>query len=601
MNLTKLRIINFRGIQDVDFLVSDFTTIIGQNNAGKSSVLRAIDILCNNGTPEFEEILNKSHGVKMEIIGTFENIQDWERDTPGVASLISDNKIILRVSAHYFNEGGKDKVEKGLHAYVRKEIITGWSDTWADVSQEIKDLAGSLSITNGTHFKTKANNERVKQAIRENRPELIVHGDLEWTDEGISIPAALKQAVPSTILIPAVRDAAEEMKTGKTSKTAFGELINSLILPKVKELAAYNTIIEALGQLGEQIQNPAALPTIQEINEKISNRLKGLIDVQSKLTMSNPDIDAALISNVGIRIVDGQHDTPISLQGHGLQRTLIFTLLELIAERNSENEENDNVKNTIILFEEPELYMHPQMIRKLKSLLLRVSKSNHWQVICTTHNPVLIDVADNPRSLVILKKDQHTKLVSKSQLPENIFDDTADDQIQKAALRAALDFHPTVCEAFFTDSCILVEGDTEMALLKHCPQLLATIGIPEQKIIDTSIVSCGGKWTIPAIARILQKFEIPFKVVHDMDRKGLTDEELAAKKPIHPYKANAKIAAHVSPENLLVNEDTVEHLWRGKGSSGKPYNAIVAINEILEAGQLEDFPKLKDFINFCYS
>ncbi|MBL0315063.1 MAG: AAA family ATPase [Flavobacteriales bacterium] len=331
MNLTKLKIINFRGIQEIEINISDFTTIIGQNNAGKSSVLRAIDLLCNNGTPELEEIPNREYGLQMEIIGTFENIQDWERNTPGVSGLISENRIILRLSASFYKEGSKDKIERGLHVYKMIETISGWSETWSELDKEIKDLAIQVGVLNGTQFKTKANIEKVKQAIRDNRSDLIEFGKMEWTDEGISIPVALKQAMPATIVIPAVRDAAEEMKTGKTAKTAFGELINSLILPKVKELASYSAIIDALGELGAQIQNPEVLPTIQDINEKISNRLKGLIDVKSKLIMSNPDIDAALISNVGIRIVDGDHDTPINLQGHGLQRTLIYTLLEIIA------------------------------------------------------------------------------------------------------------------------------------------------------------------------------------------------------------------------------------------------------------------------------
>lgn len=600
MKLKQIEIKNFRGISELQISISKFTTLIGQNNAGKSSILRAIQLLCNGMTPEYEEFRAKIQDEEIEIIGVFDDIQEWERNTPGVAGLISENQIKLRYTAT-IADLSKEKIEKEYAAYKRQENIVGWDDSWANLDQAIKDLVAPLGIINGTHFKSIANKERVRQAIRDQRPDLITEGDYEWTSEGISIAAALQQAIPRAVLIPAVKDASEETKAGKTGKTAFSELINQLIVPTVKQLPEYTTIIQALESLGVQIQNPEALAGIKSINDKITNRLKDLIDVRSKLTLASPDIDGALISSVGIRIVDGAHETPIHLQGHGLQRTLIFALLEIIAERNSTIEGQLGTKNTLILFEEPELYMHPQMLRKLKSLLSVISENEHWQVICTTHSPFLIEIVKDPTSLVILKKDNDTKIVTKRQLAQSPFPENEDGEIEKSALRAALDFHPTVCEVFFAESSILVEGDTEVALLKHCKKLTDALGVSEQKVHDTSIVSCGGKWTIPAIARLLNAFNISYKVVHDMDRKGLTDEELGLERAIHPFKANSKISTITPADRIHINEDTIEHIWGGSGNSGKPYNAIVNVTDIIDNGTLDTYPKLKSFVEFCYS
>lgn len=600
MKLTSIQIKNLRGIDDISISIKDFTTLIGQNNTGKSTVLRAIELLCNGISPDIEEFRNREFDHKIEIIGIFEDIQEWERNTPGVSGLISENKISLRYTGSVVDIA-KEKTDKEYHTYKREENIQGWSDKWADLSEEIQALGTPLGIQNGTHFKTSANKERLRQSIRENRADLITEGDYQWTNEGISIAPALQQAIPKAILIPAVRDASDETKASKTGKTAFVELINRLIIPTVKGLPQYHTIVTALEELGLQIQNPEAIADIKIINDKITERLKGLIDVKSKLTLSSPDIDSALIASVGIRIVDGTHDTPISLQGHGLQRTLIFALLEIIAERNASIEGQEAHKGTIILFEEPELYMHPQMLRKLKDLLIEVSNNDNWQITCSTHSPIMIDVADDPTSLIILKKNPDTKVITKSQLDTSPFPDTEDGNMEKSALRAALDFHPSVCEVFFADRTVLVEGDTEMALLKHCPSLLEAMGIDDKKVHDTSIVSCGGKWTIPAIARLLTHFEIPYKVVHDEDRKGLTDGQLSTKKPIHPFKANAKIASIVAADKILINSDTIEDLWDSETKSGKPYNAIVDVEEIVRNGKLDDFPDLKTFISFCYS
>ena len=51
---------------------------------------------------------------------------------------------------------------------------------------------------------------------------------------------------------------------------------------------------------------------------------------------------------------------------------------------------------------------------------------------------------------------------------------------------------------------MLVEGDTELAVLKHSDGIHEKYGINTEKYLDTTIVSCGGKWTIPAVARVLK-------------------------------------------------------------------------------------------------
>ncbi|MEI8703655.1 ATP-dependent endonuclease [Pseudoalteromonas sp. B62] len=112
---------------------------------------------------------------------------------------------------------------------------------------------------------------------------------------------------------------------------------------------------------------------------------------------------------------------------------------------------------------------------------------------------------------------------------------------ERQALRATLDFHPTVCEAFFASCVVLVEGDSEVAVFKRAYEILEAFEMESSNVENTTIVSCGGKWTIPAIARLLANFEVPFRIVHDMDKKDRTEEELQELTGIDPYRANAKI------------------------------------------------------------
>jgi putative ATP-dependent endonuclease of OLD family len=500
------------------------------------------------------------------------------------------------VASSSTDEDGKRKIEVEYFAYKRNETIAAWSDNWPDLGPELKVFAAEIGITTGTHFRSAANKERLKQKIRDTHPEAIVYGNAEWTNDSIPFNNSLQQAIPKVIVIPAVKDASDESKYSKSGKSAFGELMKRLILPEIQAEQEYQNIISAIGALSDRIHSEDGITGIKLINTKLSNRLSRLINAKANIKFENPEIDTVISSGVGLRIMDGLHDTPIGLQGHGLQRTLIFSLLEMVAENDAIiNEENS--RTTVILYEEPELYLHPQMLRKLKSILKTISESDSWQIICSTHSPVFVNVADHPESLIILSRNNLGSIVI-NQLNENPFDQSQAGELERDALRAALDFHPTVCEVFFASKVILVEGDTEMAIFKHCNSLLQHCEVDINKALDCSIVSCGGKWTIPAIARLLRAYGILFKIVHDLDRQGKSSEEIAQLLPFHPYNANSRIQLVADQENIFINEDTLEDIWDGS-KRDKPYGAIKAIESLINADAIPG--RLQDLVRFVYA
>lgn len=67
--------------------------------------------------------------------------------------------------------------------------------------------------------------------------------------------------------------------------------------------------------------------------------------------------------------------------GAGTRSIYIFSLLEAYIER-------DNSVNSIILIEEPEIYLHPQLQKVVSEILYRLSKKN--QVIFSTHSPNML-------------------------------------------------------------------------------------------------------------------------------------------------------------------------------------------------------------------
>ena len=446
----------------------------------------------------------------------------------------------------------------------------------------------------------------MRQRIRVNRPDLITHGEASWSSENISIEAALQQAIPQVQLIPAVKSATEDSKPG--AKTSFGLILSKIILPAVQASGEYASLIQAVEHLQAKLaaEGEQQIDKVGKVTKMISERLSSTIDAKVLLTMETPNAEKFIGANTGIALDDGTR-TPIELQGNGLQRALIFALMEVLAAQNAEIIDGEDIllhsRSTIILFEEPELFLHPHIMRRLKDALHAISKKSDWQVIVTTHSPFLIDVGSDPLSLAVFKRENSTTPPKVSQLKSDPFGQDPDSSRDREALRAVLDFHPTVCEAFFAKRTILVEGDSEMALLVHQPGLYAKAEVDLARRSLCTVVSCGGKWTIAPMANLLKQFSIPFRIIHDMDMKGRTAAELAEAIAIDPYNANARIAQFVEPVNLKVISDTLEDLFweeRPSSSGDKPYRIWKRVKEIVESEKPIN-AEIKELMQFAFN
>jgi putative ATP-dependent endonuclease of OLD family len=604
MKLSSIRIRNFRCIDDLTFNLRDYTSLIGPNNCGKSAVLRAIEVFSNQVQPESEEWRKEHEQEPIVIEGCFDDIQEWERDTPGVAGIVQNNQIRLRATIS-LNEDGRS--EKPVYeAYTRDVSIEGFAERWSDLSPQIQAVAQEIGL-DGRRWSGVANRERVRQIVRERYPELVTLGDARWASESISIAPALKQAIPQVVLVPAVRDATDDAKP--QARTPFGLLLKRVILPAIQRTDEYQGLMEAVQALTSKLSGVGGeqLEAVKQLADELSQRMSSLIETRVVVTLDPPDTDKFLGSNATIRLDDGT-ETPICYQGHGAQRALVFALIEVLAKQDAVVEQTEDAlrqRSTLLLFEEPELYMHPHLMRRLKTALQSIAASQHWQVVISTHSPFLIDVATDPMSLVIFRRSSPQVPPAVRQLESDPFEEDESSQKDRVALRAALDFHPTVNEVFFARRAVLVEGDTEVAVLQHVPTLLFLAGIDSSESHGVSIISCGGKWTIPPVAKLLVRFEIPFRIIHDVDRKKRSNEELKALPAIHPYRANARIEEVAGDAEILMVEDTFEHLlWdeeEVRPSHDKPYRAWCRVRELCEGVEdLDHAPELREVVRFAF-
>ena len=107
----------------------------------------------------------------------------------------------------------------------------------------------------------------------------------------------------------------------------------------------------------------------------------------------------------------------------------------------------------------------------------------------------------------------------------------------------------------------------------------------------------------------MNRFDIPFCIIHDCDAKGRSLEELAEAPAIDPYKANEKISAAAGAAPILGIDDTFEDLlWRRHDKTAPvpskdiPFRAWQEIKRIVSEKIVVDdeYPDLKSFFEFAY-
>lgn len=604
MKLEKLIIRNFRGIGFAEIDINDFTTLVGPNNIGKSTILNAIHLVLDNKKPKLEDWPGqKPSDKRMEIVCDFGSLEEWEKKKPAISTLLYGDRLKIRVTAEWNAEQTDYSYEYSVYNTESKFPWTGESFTNAKKDATCKAIFDELGIKSAANFKERTH--ELEAHAFENHSGHVIQSE-DWHVKKFA--NSLQQAVPHVMYVPASFKIEDELKA--TNNSPFSFLFTNKLFPQVKNDNTYKDYIikaESLQQkLKGQAEDGSEIEGLGDALEKVSSTLNQILDFDSKVRLAVGDIDIEpLFMKAATFLVDEEIETSLQYQGSGVQRALAFAMLESNAA--VESEVSGEQRTVIVLYEEPELYIHPHLMRRLKSTLQKRSDSPKWHVICSTHSPFLINLADKPESLKLIKRNSGNER-QVHQVKSNIFENDGEYD-ERTILRAALDFHPTVCESLFAKRVILVEGDTEVAVFSMVGELAAKFGLESCLDKDATVVSAGGKWTIPALAKILNALDIDYRIIHDTDRKGLTDEQLEEKKAIHPFKANKKIANIATSERVFLVEDTFEHvLWdidhnESVKSTDKPFNSWKRVRDYIDGEQkLTEACEatLKEIITFAF-
>lgn len=176
-----------------------------------------------------------------------------------------------------------------------------------------------------------------------------------------------------------------------------------------------------------------------------------------------------------------------------------------------ESEDDPAFPGYLLLIDEPENALHPMAARAAQRHLYELAKSPDWQVIMTTHSPHFINPFEDHTTIVRLERvgNGDRAPVAPKTYRSDLIAFEGDD---KARLQALQHIDPSFSEVFFGSYPVLVEGDTEHAAF------MASITERRHELMDrVTVVRARGKAILCPLIKVLTHFKIDFGIVHDAD------------------------------------------------------------------------------------
>lgn len=528
LKLSSIIIKNFRSIKDSgEIFLNSIQAFVGENNTGKSSILLSIEALCSAGAGKITHESFNEIDQPLVIRGVFTDLKPHEKRR--WKPYLVEDKLILE--KHYFIENdersSKSTVKTEFHGYKAEP------KEWYLSIEKIMDKEGSrpnwLNIveSNGLPDYFIQDGTCNKSIFSKALERYLLENEVEYDKPDLSSTQALGlqsnviSSLPSVHILSAICDYNDEIDK-RASSTTFRKLVADLSERILQTDPKYIQIQEAIETINAMFNEAAPgselqrLDSLSAIEEAIGNIIKRLMPSVRKLKISVEMEEIKDIFSKGINItVDDGVLTDVVLKGHGLQRCIIFSLLQalILNQRNcllSKTEPSvDSPKTIILLIEEPELYIHPQMQKLFYDVMVEFSNTD--QVIYTTHSPLMIDTYKY-ECISIVRKDNIEIGTKVNNCNKSAFEGLT----EKGIFKGITMLNSSVNELFFAKKVLLVEGPEDKIAVT---ETFKKIGIIEQRTeeIDLSIIVAGGKQSIKFFQRILNAFKIPYVVLHDND------------------------------------------------------------------------------------
>lgn len=571
MKLHSLKIEGFRRIKQSEFLFGEATFLIGQNNCGKSSVLKAIEVLLSAkkqlNSNEYYSVIDAETG-ETKIESNIITLEAEFRNLPIVASNWRGFK------GRIFTYLPSSSTDSGLSITYRKTFELG-----KDVIVELKSKERTLK----TEFKSftrpqeyidygldevlfielfGANNLETPIKAKEQFKLEEINDLWELTDEEFwfqnpgGIPGNVLKMLPRYLLIPAETASSElEGKSGVLNNT-LAELFQDVRSTSLNYTQAQHFLNELQKELNPNDQNSEFGMLINELNLVLSSvfpetKFHATADLSDPEKVIKPLFNVEMSSNIR---------TSVNFQGSGMIRSAAFAMLRFRQKWLSEREDLHD-RSLVICFEEPETFLHPAAAAQMRDAIYELSAQDS-QIIATTHSPYLIDLSRKPRQVLNRLKQVGNEVQNNPFSVTDAFIALQDEDRDYVKMLLKIDDY--IARVFFSNDVIIVEGDTEDILIRETLNRLDR-DINLKIKANVEVVKARGKASIIGLVKYLISLGIKPIVIHDRDQ-GISGAEVFNEPLQKIVGSNGRIV--MMKENV---EDELGYV----ASYDKPYKAYL--------------------------
>lgn len=508
--LSRIYIENYRSIKELNLIFKNGkNVIVGKNNAGKSNIIKAIDLVLGEKSPTWDKSNNITENDFFEG-NTNKKIFIWceltkeDGETFDVSALKGGFFKLLEKSSERaikidFNPSNSETERECFFHYFTEEFYETIDSSYK------KGWIGTKSYCVSSSKTELLRNDNFAFAFVCQKNEdgnickkmLSFYKKKDETEWNIAITDKLRNILLQSAIIPSFRDPNNQLRI--TDYSWYGKLLKEYVptsdpsLEKAFETvkSASNTIFKNLCDYISSINTQIAFP-----NTKISFQF-------------NPDTKQDIYKSTLIYVDDG-FNTKLEDKGAGIQSSVMISLFDFYVRNVA------HTNGSLLAIEEPELYLHPHGRRVISNKLDNFLDGNKNQVIITTHSPEFICSPSDSINLIVVKKDGNKSIAKNFD-----FTDIGTKQILIKKQNS---------EMFFADAVILVEG-ADKYIVEHISKEFADKKKHEKSKINdnwlndynVSIVNCGGKHEFWKYVYVLKHLEIPSQTICDFDflRNGL--------------------------------------------------------------------------------
>ncbi len=355
MRINRLSLKNYRTFEDLQIeFHNSYTAICGQNDAGKSNIILALQVLLGS---------QKSHSHRR----MFSKRLSLENDFPKWIPEERDKSICVSCELTIFSTH-----DAGLHSFLVK---------WLDIP-EGKDILLTLTVSR----KRKHANEVVIQFEKEKITGFEKEKIIGFEKEKIT---GLK-----------AQEVYAKLKTAMIvhNSTEAGYMPSFIRDGDLDEFSVDHS--KELAEIGKKASN--SLKRVAKIHKDEITGLLGRLSREYKVGISLPDISINHLP-YDLTLGDSQIDVSLSEWGSGTKNRTMILLALLKARKISQSVTTSSKATPILVIEEPESFLHPSAQAEFGRVLQDLSSEFKVQVISTTHSPYMLS-RDKPESNILLKR-----------------------------------------------------------------------------------------------------------------------------------------------------------------------------------------------------